>query len=56
MLLLAAIGGAVMGSILATRHNTPLVRTTATSTASVLLLTGCFSGKILSMFEKLNTI
>jgi hypothetical protein len=45
LLLIAAVGGAVMGSILATRNFTPLLRTTATSTASVLLLTGCFSGK-----------
>ncbi|KAH7616669.1 hypothetical protein NADE_001478 [Nannochloris sp. 'desiccata'] len=38
-----AVGGAVMGSIIGTRHNTPLLRTTAVSTASVLILTGCFS-------------
>ncbi len=33
-----------MGSVLSVVHQHPLVRFTAASTASFLMLTGCFSG------------
>lgn len=42
----AAVTGVGLGAVLATRHNTPLVRTAATSTASVLILVGCFASKM----------
>lgn len=36
--------GVVVGSLLAVLNNAPLVRHTATSTASFVLVMGCFSG------------
>lgn len=35
----------MVGSMLAVMHNVPVVRNTATSTASFLIVMGCFSGR-----------
>lgn len=40
----AGVAGVAVGSVLGTLNNAPLLRFTAASTASFVLLMGCFSG------------
>ena len=42
----AGVTGVAVGSILGTLNNAPLLRFTAASTASFVLLMGCFSGAL----------
>lgn len=44
-----------MGTILAIRHDSHLLRTVANSTASVLILTGCFAGKPIQLYTSTCT-